>query len=72
MFYIVGGAFLLVFCSVLASDYRGFGSWWIQISLRKKDILTPERMKFIKRYRVIYVIAAVLGALIMLSGLLSL
>jgi hypothetical protein len=69
VFYIVAGIFLLLVTSFLASNYKGLGAKWIQLALPKRDDLDPRRKRLIKRYRIYYGIAAVLGLLMIISGI---
>jgi hypothetical protein len=67
-FYIVCGAILSVVGGVLASDFRGIGTKYIQIALPKNQIESDSRKSLIGRYRVMYGIAAIIGLGMIVSG----
>jgi hypothetical protein len=54
---------------LLASNYRGLGNKWIEIALPKKGDLDLERRRLIKRYRIYYGSASVLGGLMLVAGI---
>jgi hypothetical protein len=68
VFFIVVGVFMVLLGSFLASDYRGLASKYIQIALPKQRILSPGRKRIVRNYRTFYAISAVIGVLMIVSG----
>lgn len=69
LIYIVLGAVLSVVGTILASDFRGIGSKYIQIALPKNQIDSDSRSSLITRYRVMYGIAVAVGLGMIISGI---
>ena len=63
--YVFGGALLLAFGGLLASDYRGLGTRYVRITLPNSSADT------VRRYRLWYGVAAVIGLLSLVSGILG-
>jgi hypothetical protein len=70
--YIVLGAVALVLGTLLATDYRGWGTKYILLGFRRTAVISPGRARFIRRHRVRYGIGAVVGLFMLVFGLLSL
>jgi hypothetical protein len=71
-FYIFAGAAALVLGTLLATDYRGWGTKYIQLALRRTDGSSPARARLIRRNRFRFGLLAVVGLVLLVSGLFSL
>jgi hypothetical protein len=66
--FIILGAILAFMGALLASNFRGIGSKYIQLALSRQALMTDSRKKLVQRYRAFYGLAAVLGCLLVISG----
>ena len=75
MFYTVFGALFAVLGALLAFDYRGFGTKYIELGLgivdRNRRLSEKNRQRYISFYRFGYGVVSALGCLMFLSGILS-
>ena len=74
-FYIIAGAVALVLGTLLASDYRGWGTRYtryLSLSPRRTDVISPAAARRIKHNRFRYGLVAVVGLILLVSGIFSL
>ena len=70
--FIVLGAILFTAGTVFSSDFRGIGTRYIRLTLRKTPEITEAQARIIRRNRIYYGIGAGIGLLMLLAGIFSL
>jgi hypothetical protein len=67
--YVLLGLVLAASAGLLASNFHGLGEKYILLTARRDKMTDRQRARIVKRYRIVYGVACVLGVLMVVSGI---
>lgn len=72
-FWLIAGLIFFILGSLVATNFKGFGSWYIQlgVGLFRKNPSDEWRQKLIKRNRIKFGIFAAVGFVVVVANLVS-